>query len=133
MLKVIGSLGDVNPLEYDGLIVTDEGNERFQGHKIEVSEEGNQWTVYTFDLDYVSNCFAEWFGRDLPSVATYVDMGLHELCAAFRSSNIMDRAFAYQAVGDYFGYHNLDGYPQIYNGNSGRRTLKSRFGNFEIR
>ena len=128
MLKVIGSLGDVNPLEYEGLIVTDEGNERFQGHKIEVSEDGEGWTVFTFDLEYVSNCAAEWFGRDLPSVAAYVDMSIEELCSAFRSSNILERAMAYQALGDYHGFHNLDGYPQVYNGNSGRRTLKARFG-----
>lgn len=127
-LKVIGSLGDVNPLEHGGLIVTaDEGNERFQGHKIQVSEENDEWTVYTFDLDYVSNCSAEWFGRDLPSVCAYVDMDLKEMCSAFRSSNILERAQAYEAVGDYFGYLNLDSYPEVYSGKQGKKTLKKRF------
>lgn len=128
MLKVIGSLGDVNPLEYGGLIVTDEGGERFQGHRIEPLDDGEgEWVVYTFDLDYVSNCSAEWFGRDLPSVAAYVGMSIEELCSAFRSSNIMDRASAYQAVGDYFGYINLDENPCSYSGKQDKKALKKRF------
>lgn len=56
--------------------------------------------------------YEEWFIKSLKEVASFVSSSVNDLIAAFCSKNVMDRAGAYEAIGSYHGFENLDSYPQ---------------------
>jgi len=106
---IIANLGDVNYIDYGGLLVvnTEYGP---QGVYIEApeSDEG-QWEIFRFDLDKPSE--DEWFMDDLESVGSFIGSSADELREAFMSEDVKERAWAYESVGSYHGFNNLDGYP----------------------
>src|SRR3990167_25857 len=134
--KLVANLGDVNPLEYGGYFVyTDEtGVYEAQAELLIVEDlldgRDQKYTVYRFPLDrctlvngilsdnkFHPECMA-WFGyrdkdrpqdSDLGDVAKYAD--LPDIAELLCSENPVDRARAYQAIGDYHGWDNLDSYP----------------------
>lgn len=109
--------------------------------------EREEWTVYRFILDrlkqvqvnetvylvpvkfdeswpnYVSK-YDEWFHKDLARVASYVGQTLQEMRDAFCSDDPRVRAFAYEALGDYHGYENLDSYPLTF---TSREEVEARY------
>jgi hypothetical protein len=98
--------------------------------------DGARWTVYRFGLD---KCMAkpvradnavylvpasyrqdwphplasydEWFHKDLARVASFIGSSLEELRADFCKDDPIARAWAYRAIGEYYGFVNLDSYP----------------------
>lgn len=137
--KRIANLGDVHPLEYGGYFVdVDEtGVYAPEGEILQEPCEGEKrYTVYRFSLDrlqtiedpethtvylvsgrytpewpYSLATYDEWFHKDLASVASFVGQDTAELRAMFCHEDPIVRAQAYQAIGDYHGFLNLDGYP----------------------
>ena len=55
--------------------------------------------------------YEEWFIKDLPGVASSMGTTRDELEDAFVSDDPNDRAWAYESIGRYHGFENLDGYP----------------------
>lgn len=99
-------------------------------------ERGAKWEVRRFILDRCTyqngilsdNQFhpnhAAWFAKPeseraerpqdttyLKGVADYISSTVEEMIEWFCSENALDRARAYEAVGDYHGWANLDDYP----------------------
>jgi len=121
--KQIGTVGDVNFPEYDGGAVycrvpesgaqTDiYGGDCFIEYveippdDLDFEDPAARWTVYRVDLDPE---VPDWV--DLKAVAKYSDQRPEELAAAFVSNDPMERAFAYETVAGYHGWHELDQYP----------------------
>jgi hypothetical protein len=138
--ELVANLGDVNPIDYGGYFVyrdtTGVYPEEAELLLVDESADGESdtWTVYRFILDRLKQVktgeaiylvpirfddswphavsqYDEWFHEDLARVASYTGQTLQELRAAFCSENATDRASAYQAIGDYHGFDNLDSYP----------------------
>lgn len=56
--------------------------------------------------------YDEWFSKDLESIGGYLGgMDAQYVRDLFCSDNPIDRARAWEALGDYHGYDNLDSYP----------------------
>ena len=55
--------------------------------------------------------FTEWFSGDLGAVADCCGMDLDDLTDSLCSTDPVRLARAYQAIGDYHGWANLDAYP----------------------
>lgn len=53
-------------------------------------------------------------GRGLEELAEFIGMTKPELIALFLSSDPCERAHAWQSVGDFHGFDNLDSYPETY-------------------
>jgi hypothetical protein len=52
--------------------------------------------------------YEEWFARDLKGIADSIGSTRQELVQAFTSEDPLQRAWAYEAVGGYHGFENLD-------------------------
>lgn len=142
--ELIANLGDTNPLDYGGYFIyrdttgvySEEGEKLF----VDENESGDVFTVHRFSLDRLKlvqdektgvtylaplryeaswphplSQYDEWFNKDLNRVADFIGQTVIELREAFCSENPLDRAHAYQAIGDYHGYVNLDSYPLTFN------------------
>ena len=108
---IIANLGDVNYIEYGGLLVvnTEYGP---QGVYIEAADDDEgRWAIYRFDLDPPSD--NDWFMDEdtLEDVGGFIGSSAEELHEMFMSGEVTERARAYEAVGAYNGYSNLDSYP----------------------
>lgn len=55
--------------------------------------------------------YAEWFSKEIASVASCCGMTTDELCDALCSEDIRERFWAYMALVDYHGAVNFDSYP----------------------
>jgi hypothetical protein len=133
--KQVGNLGDVDFLEYGGaLVFVDETGEYAPEIERVELREGGTWEIrraslerlkrvkgylvsakYKPDWPHPVHRYHEWFAADkLDDVAE--SMGYHDgdtLAEMFCSDDPMTLARAYTAVGDYFGWDNLDAYPLI--------------------
>ena len=145
--KYVGNLGDVSPLDYGGyFIFTDEtrvypfeGEKYFpdehlsyrfilerktlyQGHLITLGFDNPDKVLPHPIMDYV-----EWFDKHLSGIASFIGMDVSEYQAMFTSDDPMTLARAYEAIGDYFGYDNLDAYPIHLT----RQEAKKRYRNYK--
>lgn len=138
--KHIANIGDVNFLEYGGRLVyfDDKEHEEPWMEVIEGPfhhEDERRWIVYRFDLERLKLVehdgdqylvpasweptqrvpypviYSAWFGKDLPQIASCMGTSVQELCDNFCSKNIVSRAWAWCAIGDYYGFEELDSYP----------------------
>jgi hypothetical protein len=134
--KLVAQLGDANPVDCGGYFIYEDETGAYapEGEKLFVDEcvpHANAWTVYRFPLDRLKidgaylipfaydvhtyphpvSRYDEWFHDDLNRVASYSGIALAQLRAMFCSANTIDRARAYETIGDYFGFDNLDSYP----------------------
>jgi hypothetical protein len=143
--ELIAQLGDKNPLEHGGywVFVDKKGVYTPEAEKLILCDDNeNINLVYRFSLDQLKmhndmlisyrydstfpnavESYKEWFSDDIPSVASYVGMTTEQLQALFCSDNPIERAAAYEAIGDYFGYVNLDSDSLPYT----KKEVKSRF------
>jgi len=140
---VLANLGDVNPIDHGGYFVYRDttGVYAEEGEKLFVYEDS--WQIYRFPLDRLKMVqgylvplryspdwpeplfrYDEWFHKDLDRVASYVGQSVEELRNAFCSDDPIVRAGAYEAIGDYFGYENLDGYPLTF---TSRNEVQARY------
>ncbi len=68
---------------------------------------------YQFDVTWFrpARAYKAWFQDDLSKVADFVGTSYETLLEAFCSSEIHVRAWAWESVGSYHGFTNLDQYP----------------------
>lgn len=128
MPKLIANLGDVNPIDYGGFFVYDDGS-------VEVLEVPEDWdeeehdpldnygTVYQSDIDrctYVDGVLSDnpyhpddpaWWAKDITALAAYGDTTEEELIECFCSEDLVKRAVAYRILFYYYGRGNLDSFP----------------------
>lgn len=52
-----------------------------------------------------------WFAKHLESLADTTDLSPEDLIREFTAGDVLDRAQAWQSVGNYFGFEELDQYP----------------------
>jgi hypothetical protein len=131
-------------------VYADEG-EYVEPYK-EVDNEIISWRIWRFSLDklkqhkhptedrmllictrYRANWphpvegYDEWFNRDISGLASFGGQTPAELREAFCSDNIIERARAYELVGKYHGFLNLDGYPLIIDGEGANDIMWKRY------
>lgn len=77
-------------------------------------EDGFSYVVpyrYEPSWPYPASQYREWYLDDLASVARSVGTATEALIVALCSESPRDRAWAFEAIGGYHGYDNLDSYP----------------------
>lgn len=115
-MKYTMSLGDVTPVIYGGFLVDEETGESIFWYEPDFDENDHPEktiTCYRFtvekdaieDLNWLKEDDWESVGRswDMPNI---LELG--------KSPDIYNRARVYEAVGGYYGFNNLDGYPDQY-------------------
>lgn len=150
--KRVAQLGDVNPVEYGGLFVyvdttgvyppeaeklfaPDGDIKVWQSHRfvlenLKLVRDGDNTYLVPARFDesglwpYPARHYDEWFHKDLASVADYISSDVEELRLAFISDDPRSRAWAWEAIGAYHGFDNLDSYPVTY---TKRSELPARF------
>ncbi len=145
--KYIANLGDATPLEYGGLFVYVDTTGVYPPEaELLIEPEGDidspkaRWEVRRFILE---NCtyqngilsdnqfhpdYPVWFSKDIDSLAPFIGMSQDELIALFVSADPCERAHAWRAIGDYFGFDNLDDYPNRYT----REEIEARYTDGEL-
>lgn len=134
--KFVANLGDASPLEHGGYFVFTDATGVYDPEAelsvppcddIDMDSPEARWTVYRFSLDklklvdghlvpdrYQSDWphpvadYAEWFQKDLKTVADCCGLDEQDLTEMFCSGDVAERAFAYRAIGDTWGFDNLD-------------------------
>lgn len=127
--KLIANLGDVNPIDYGGFFIYEDTTGVYAPEAeilLEPADEpsdAEEWTVFRFCLEpctYVNGILSDnkfhpaqpaWFAADLASIASLVGMELDAMIQAFTGDDIVARARAWQAIGFYHGFSNLDSSP----------------------
>lgn len=150
--KQVAQLGDVHPLDYGGLFVyVDEtGVYPPEMEKVTPNSEDDDslgWEIRRCVLENLKTVavddsvfivpakfddtwphpvadYDEWFHKHLDQVAAYVGQEVEEMRTNLCSSNPVDRAYAWQAIGDYHGWDNLDSYPVTF---TDRAELETRY------
>jgi len=141
--KFVAQLGDVDPIEHGGyfIFVDETGVYAPEAELLEVIEEGDEisWEVRRFILEpctYIDGILSDnkfhpqypaWFATPEPEKAkrpqdtTYLSniascqgLAVEELIKQFCSTDPIQRAWAYRAVGEYHGFANLDEYPLVF-------------------
>lgn len=123
--KFVANLGDATPLVHGGLFVyVDEtGVYPPEMERVELLCDDTAWEVRRVVLEpctYINgvlsdNSFhpdrAAWFADELESVASCMGYTASDLALQFCSPDPLERAQAWRAVLDYFGWDNGDSYP----------------------
>ena len=149
--KLIAQLGDVNPIDYGGYFIYEDETGVYppEGEKLLIIDEDSDnstWEIRRFQLDkcklidgtylvsadlaghpnlpYDVSKYDEWFHKDLSRVAVYFGQSVEFLRDAFCSNDIVERARAYEVIGEYHGFDNLDSYPLTY---STREEVEQRY------
>lgn len=109
--KIIGTVGDADPIEHTGGFVYEQSPGDFRLEWIDPPSDdydapGAHWTVYDTDLD---PGIPDW--GDIQDVADSIGMSFMELAEAFESADPMSRAYAYEAWAGYYGWIEFDSYP----------------------
>jgi hypothetical protein len=128
--KFIANLGDRNPIEYGGYFVFDDTTRVYSPEaELLIEPQGDidsdkaRWTIYRFILEpctHINGILSDnkfhpdkraWFANDIGSVSNFVGISLAELVDMLCNGNSENKAIAWRAIGDYFGFENLDSYP----------------------
>jgi hypothetical protein len=133
--ELVGQMGDVDYITYGGTLVYRDADNEYTPEAetvvpmlkiIPTKEENDQWTVYRYPLEkctLVNGVLSDnkyhpehpaWFADILESVAETCDTDADDLREAFCSDDIMRRAWAYDTVANYSGYHEFDSYPIMF-------------------
>ena len=122
--KCIGTMGDVNPIDYGGsFILHDEtGVYTDECETIIVSDDDEHHVrIFRFILEkctFTSGILSDnqyhpeskvWFADELTGIARCFD--LPDIANYLCSDDSIKRALAYDAIGNYYGFENLDSYP----------------------
>jgi hypothetical protein len=132
--KLVGQLGDKHPIEYGGLFVFVDktGVYRPEAEKLIAPEdhielEAGKWEVRRFileDCTYIAGVLSDnkyhkdhpaWFAEDLAKLTSFSGQTKKDLIDMFLSPEPCVRALAWELVGEYWGWDNLDSYPDYYN------------------
>jgi len=140
---LLANLGDANPIDYGGYFVHQDTTGAYTEEVEKLFVYEDSWQVYRFPLDRLKIVqgylvplryspdwpeplprYDEWFHKDLDKVAESIGLSAQELKEQFCSDNPIIRARAYEAIGDYHGYENLDGYPLTF---TNRKEIEARY------
>lgn len=137
--KFIANLGDASPIEYGGLFVyVDETGVYAPEVELLISpedEENGKWEVRRFILEpcsFIDGVLSDnrfhpdyeaWFAQDLKSMADCYGMDVDEVVGMFTSDNLLERARAWEMVGEYHGWDNLNSYPLYFT----REEIEARY------
>jgi hypothetical protein len=117
---IIGSVGDVNPIEYGGGVVFDtehgpvlEYTRGLEDEEVDEDDEGaTELSLYRVDIEEDALEHLNWVKPgDLKSIAQTMDRSVKELRKAAKSEDVMQRVSFYEDVAGYYGWENLDSYP----------------------
>lgn len=131
-----------------------------EGERIFAEENRDTWNAYRFTLDRLQlvrakstdgkeeydvlipanydkswphhiSGYDEWFHKDIGSVSSFCGIPVEDLRKMFCSEDARERARAYEAVGEYFGFESLDDYPLIF---TDRAEVEERYarGQYQI-
>lgn len=134
--KFVTNLGDEQPLEYGGYFIFKDltGVYPPEGELL-VLHTKDKYEIRRFILEpctFVDGVLSDnkfhrdkpsWFADRIDALASFVGLETKELIDMFVSGTIQERAMAWQAVGDYFGFDNLDSYPLLL----GREEAEQRY------
>jgi hypothetical protein len=125
--KAIAQLGDVNPLEYGGLWILSDTTGAYAPEAEYLvppeDDDARELTVYRYILErctFTDGVLSDnkyhpahpaWFADSIADVARYCGMTTDGMIAALCDESPVQRAGAYQAIGNYHGFDNLDSYP----------------------
>jgi hypothetical protein len=143
--KLLGSLGDVNPIDHGGMLVYEDTTGAYPPEAVmirpldesEHDESGERWIVYRFPLErctHIDGVLSDnefhpehpaWFAKDLSHVASFTGTTEEELIEALCSDHLIERAAAYEAIGSYRGFINLDHEPVT---DFDRSEMEARYG-----
>lgn len=140
----IAQLGDATPLDNGGYwILRDEtGVYPPEAEFLSIDDDGERtnYTVHRVVLECCTDVggilsdnkfhpdYPAWFARDMASMASFIGQPEGELRAALCSTDPIERAHAYRAIGDYHGWDNLDSYPlQLTRTEARARYRKSQY------
>ena len=134
--ECIAQVGNATPIEYGGQWIlrdkTGVYTEEVELLQVDKSAKKYSCTIYRYCLDrlkivdgylipfkYDSSWphepvqYTEWFTDDLDSVASFTGIAIDTLREWFCSDDACERARAYEAIGMYHGFDNLDSYPFV--------------------
>ena len=137
--KLIGNLGDVNPIDYGGYFIFEDttGVHPPEAEYLTDPDENGTRTVYCFILEsctYQNGILSDnkfhpdhpaWFAGDLNNVCSYMGVEELELIRLFCSDDSLERASAWRMVGRCHGFGNLDQYPLQLNEEETRERYES--------
>jgi len=133
-VAVVGTLGDVNPLQYGGGVIfvrrktlsSPTGQSpwiEFVGEsRGEDEDEDSNRTVYRVDIPSDVAEAYDWI--DWAQLARYPGTTEDELIEQARSRDVSTRARLIELIGDYYGWRSLDDHPMELTG----RELEERWG-----
>lgn len=127
--KCIANLGDRSPIEYGGyfVYVDQTGVYPPEAEWLEAPEDddtGIPWELYRFILEpctYVAGVLSDnrfhpdhpvWFQDELWAVANTIDSTAEILISQFCSADPLKRAEAWRAIGQHYGFYELDSSPR---------------------
>jgi len=128
--RMVANLGDVNPIEYGGMFVYIDRRKHYEP-EIEVlavlnNDQSLSWEIYRTTLEphtYIDGVLSDnkfhpefpvWYADKIHDVAQTVGMEDLELINLLCSQIPVERAHAYIAIADNFGWHEFDSYARTY-------------------
>ena len=116
--NLVGNLGDVNPFEHGGFLIYDDGEAAFWREPTETESmeiEDATYQVYRFQIGKDALDDLSWISEeDLKSMGETMDRTPEEYHKLSTSEDILDRARVYEDAGQYYGFENLDGSPDMF-------------------
>lgn len=115
-VTVLGTVGDVNPVEYGGgVIVDDDGEirvEYFYGLDTDEPDADGEFQVYYATVEPDVFGYHNWLSEsDLEHLAEDAGCEVDELREQGRSENPVERVLALELIAGLWGWGSLDHYP----------------------
>lgn len=107
--RALGVIGDVNYLDYGGLVVFDDGTGDYVVP--DENDEDAPIVVYRINLEQLEDPASEWFGDDLGKLASFTGRPKVEIINELKSANPLARASAYYDLLHYYSAENFDSTP----------------------
>ncbi len=126
--KLVAQLGDVNPIDHGGYFVfTDETGVYAPEAELLISpeEDSGKWQIYRFSLEpctFIDGILSDnkfhpdhpaWFANSIGQIAGFMGQTTSDMIQWITGNDLVDKAFAWQAIGNYWGLDNLDSCPLV--------------------
>lgn len=109
--KLIKRIGDINPFIHSGGILYKENNKYYINytHGIDFyNEDSNKHIIELYQFE-VENKLPSWIKEDdLKSICSFSDLPIIDIN---KEHDYITMSDYYMAIGDYYGFDNLDSYP----------------------
>lgn len=141
--KLVANLGDTSPIEYGGYFVFEDTTRVYAPEaELWVTDDTDENTCIEVRRIVLEPCTfingilsankfhpetPAWFANEVGSVANYSDIPVAEFIDSLVNGNSISKAIAWRAIGDYFGWDNLDAYPLQISTSEARKRIDSNF------